>query len=345
MSTLLKINPGVLRKGYTALFFLYLYSIVPCPAQVKTLSMGDFPLENNQTIKNCELGYMTFGKLNADKSNAILFPTWYGGTSKDLAPYIGPGQMIDSTKFFVIVVDAFGDGVSSSPSNSVTQSNDLFPEFTIKDMIEAQHSLITNHLNISHLYAITGISMGGIQTYQWMASYPAFFDKAIPILGSPKLSSYDLLTFDILKRIMSSPDKPNTNLKQTALMLEYLLGFTPKFRQEETPAEDYQDFVNSIAGQASQYNLYDLHSQANAIFNFSVNNDFDTSQNKSPIEAFNGELLVVVAKKDHLLCPGPSVQLASKMDARILELDSDCGHYSFSCEIEKISEVVRQFLD
>ena len=302
-------------------------------------------MENGQIIENCRLGYITYGKLNAERSNAILFPTWYGGTSKDLDPYIGRERMIDTTKFFVIVVDAFGDGISSSPSNSSTQANDRFPEFSIKDMVEAQYSFVTQHLNIDHLYAITGISMGGIQTYQWMASYPGFFDKAIPILGSPKLSSYDLLVFDVLKRIMRSSNAPAADLSEIALMFEYLLGFTPDFRVEQTSSEDYQDFVKQVEDQASRFNLYDLHSQVNAILNFSVDGELSNSQSISPVEVFDGELLVVVANQDHLLSPGSSVQLASKMNAQILALDSECGHYAFSCEIEKISETVRCFLD
>ena len=74
-------------------------------------------------------------------------------------------------------------------------------------------------------------------------------------------------------------------------------------------------------------------------------NELSNGQSKSPVEVFDGELLVVVANQDHLLSPGSSVQLASKMNAKILALDSECGHYAFSCEIEKISETVRRFLD
>ncbi len=345
MFSLLKLNTSIFGKGFIIPFFMYLCGSVYCSAQIKTFDVGDFLLNNDRVIENCKLGYMTYGSLNADKSNAILFTTWYGGTSKDLEPYIGPERMLDTSKYFVIVIDAFGNGISSSPSNSLTQGNDLFPEFTIKDMVRAQYVLLTKHLNINHLYAVTGISMGGIQTYQWMASYPEFFDKAVPILGSPKLSSYDFLVFDILKRVMKSTSHSNTDATKTALMLEYLLGFTPRYRIKETPAEEYEDFVRNIEAQSSQYNIYDLHSQINSIYNFCIDDDSCNDQNTFQIEAFNGEGFTVIADQDHLLSPNSSRVLAKRMNTEILVLDSDCGHYAFSCEIEKISKAVGQFLD
>jgi len=72
--------------------------------QVQFAELGDYTLENVQTLRDCKLGYRTFSQLNADRSNAILFPTWYGGTSENLLSYIGPDQMLDSTQYFVIIV-------------------------------------------------------------------------------------------------------------------------------------------------------------------------------------------------------------------------------------------------
>ena len=76
-------------------------------------------------ITGCRLGYRTWGKLNADRSNAILFPSWFSGGSKDIAGYVGADKILDPTTYFVIAVDALGDGVSS-PSNSTTQHGPAF---------------------------------------------------------------------------------------------------------------------------------------------------------------------------------------------------------------------------
>ena len=150
-------------------------------------------LAKGREIDDCFLGYRTWGTLNAQQSNAILFPTWFSGNSSNIGEFVGPDKMIDPAKFFLIAVDALGDGVSSSPSNSGDQHGAHFPQFTIGDMVAAEYRLVTEVLHLKHLHAVMGISMGGMQTFEWMVRYPAFMDRAVPIVGSPRLTSYDLL--------------------------------------------------------------------------------------------------------------------------------------------------------
>ena len=167
----------------------------PAVANLQYGVIGDFKLENGRSIDQCKIAYQTFGKLNKEKNNVVLFPTWFTGTSMNLLPFV-PGKMIDTTRFFLILVDALGDGLSSSPSNSQTQPGIKFPAFSTRDMVESQYVLLTAHLNIQHLYAVSGVSMGGMQSFQWAVSYPGFADKIIPISGSPQLNTPDLLLWN-----------------------------------------------------------------------------------------------------------------------------------------------------
>jgi len=162
----------------------------------QSASLGDFKLKSGEIIRELKISYRTFGSLNADKSNAILFPTWFTGTTEDLVDLIGPGKLVDPAKYFVIAVDALGDGGSSSASNSTAQQHMSFPKFSVRDMIESQYLLLTGHFQLNHLKAVMGVSMGGMQTFEWMVTYPNFMDYAIPIVGSPKLTSYDLLLWN-----------------------------------------------------------------------------------------------------------------------------------------------------
>src|SRR5277367_6617741 len=111
--------------------------------------LGDFKTEGGEVIRDCRIGYRTFGTLNSNQSNAILFPTWALGTTEQLAGSIGSNKLVDSAKYYVIAVDSLANGVSSSPSNSQLQPRMKFPKITIRDMVNTQHELLakTLHLN------------------------------------------------------------------------------------------------------------------------------------------------------------------------------------------------------
>lgn len=116
-------------------------------APLRFANLGDFALDNGQLIHDCRIGYRTYGQLAPDKSNVIVVTTWFGGTTEGLAAWIGPGKLYDSSKYFIVAIDALGDGVSSSAS-----------QFTIRDMVRSQHELLTRELKLDHVFAVSGLS-------------------------------------------------------------------------------------------------------------------------------------------------------------------------------------------
>jgi homoserine O-acetyltransferase/O-succinyltransferase len=148
--------------------------------------LGEFKLEGGGVIANLKMSYVTHGKLNAAKSNAILFMHGYGGNHHIFDHHIGPGRALDTDKYFVICSDALGATQttyehSTSPSNSGLKMN--FPQYNGRDMVKAQHMLVTQGLGIAHLLAVTGISSGAVYSLQYAVSYPNFIDGIIPIVG------------------------------------------------------------------------------------------------------------------------------------------------------------------
>ncbi len=165
-------------------------------APLQFAALGTCELESGEVIRDCRVGYRIFGRLNADRSNAVLFPTALWGTSEELGQFFGPQGLLDTTRWFVIAVDAFGNGISSSPSNSPGQPGTSFPRFTIRDMVNSQYRLVTETLGLERLYAVAGASMGGHQTFEWMVAYPAMLRKAVPMVGTPRPSAYDRRVLD-----------------------------------------------------------------------------------------------------------------------------------------------------
>jgi homoserine O-acetyltransferase len=152
---------------------------VPAEGSQQVAELGDLTLASGQVLRGCRIGYRTFGKLDARRSNTVLFPTWFGGTTANLTDLIGAGKLVDSTRYYVVAVDALANGVSSSPSNSASQPRMRYPEIGIRDMVESQHALLTRVLRIAHLRGVVGISMGGMQAFQWAMSYPDARDQMV----------------------------------------------------------------------------------------------------------------------------------------------------------------------
>ena len=135
--------------------------------ELKVANLGKCELVSGEVIRDCRLGYRTVGTVAPDSSNVVLFPTWLSGTSERILALLGPEGLIDTSEYLVVVVDAFGNGVSSSPSNSTAQSDSEFPRVAIRDMVRLQRRLLTEHLGVSHLKAVVGVSMGGMQAFEW----------------------------------------------------------------------------------------------------------------------------------------------------------------------------------
>src|ERR1700730_8346104 len=126
------------------------------PAQPphQSYTIGDLTLESGEVIKDFAISYVTHGKLNEKKSNAILMVTAISGNHHRLDFLIGPGKALDTDKYFIICTDAIGNGLSTSPSNSKTQGRMSFPKFTIRDMVESQYRLVRGKIRNRQVNAV-----------------------------------------------------------------------------------------------------------------------------------------------------------------------------------------------
>ena len=338
-----------MKKSIFAICVICGLSLVALAQQQQFANIGDLKLQNGGVIRNCRIGYRTFGQLNADKSNVVVFPTWAGGTTEQLQSSIGPGKLVDSTRYFVIAIDALSNGVSSSPSNSRLQPRMKFPKFTLRDTVESQHRLLTEVLHIDRVKAIVGISMGGMQVFQWLVSYPQFMEKAVPIVGSPRLAPYDLLLWQAqIEALMRDRDWNGGNYtRNPARALDFAFGelllTTPTDYNRRTTREKVLADLEKARGDAKRFDANDKIRQDQAMMALDVSRDFGGSLERAA-RAVKAKVLVVVAKFDHVVTPGPATEFASLLGAKLLELESDCGHLATACESRRLNEAVAEFL-
>jgi len=301
---------------------------------------GDFKLQSGSVIRDFRLGYRTLGRLNADRSNAVLWPTWLGSKSEDLLQFIGPGKVVDTSNYYVILVDAIGNGVSVSPSNSKRQALLKFPRFTIRDMVESEHRLAIEVLHLSHLHAVMGVSMGGMQTFEWAAAYPDFMDIAIPMAGSPQSTSFDKLLWAAqIDAIELDPawnhGNPTGQLSRGFALSEEIDSMnstSPAYRVAHTSPRDFDAFLAEIRKNAKGDGgtASDQIRQRQAIIALDIPGEFGMTLDQVAKRA-RAKFLIIVSPQDHMVNSAPALEFAAATSAPVVNLASTCGHLSFTC--------------
>lgn len=146
-----------------------------------------FHTESGITLPKARIVYGTYGHLNAAHDNVILLPSHYMATHHGYEWLIGPGKALDTARFFLVATELFGNGKSSSPSNTPEPFHGpRFPVTTIRDNVAAVRRLLTEDLKVTHLRAVIGFSMGAQQAFQWAVSAPDFVDRIVATSGTAK---------------------------------------------------------------------------------------------------------------------------------------------------------------
>jgi homoserine O-acetyltransferase len=320
--------------------------------QQRFAALGDFRLESGEVIRDCRIGYRTWGKLDTARSNAVLFPTWFGGTTAHLAGNFGAGKMVDPATYYIIAVDAIGNGVSTSPSNSAAQPHMKFPRFTIRDMVESQHRLLTATLGLTHVRAVMGISMGGMQTFQWMVAYPDFLDRAVPIVGTPKLTAYDTLLWEAERHAIEGAadwkqgeyqQRPAAAMRTVSDIHNLAISTPGRYASENRGKNMAGVLATAEKATLEGMDANDWYRQLEAMLGHDIFRAFGGDIARAA-RAVKAKVAVIVAAKDHMVNPGPALEFAGALHAGVVELESECGHLAPGCEAPRVNAAVSSAL-
>lgn len=166
--------------------------------------LGDFQLQSGVVFPGLTLAYNAYGQLRQDKSNVILLNTPFSAQHQELEWMLGPKGLFDTNKYFVVIPDMFGNGISPSPSNSSFRHLGRWPHFTIYDNVAAQYQLLSEGLGIDKLALACGWSMGGMQAYQWACLYPQKVERLAVICGAARVSPHNFVFLEGVKTALHS---------------------------------------------------------------------------------------------------------------------------------------------
>lgn len=167
--------------------------------------LRDFRLQTGVTMPRAVLAYKTYGDLNSSKSNAILYPTSYAATHADVEWLIGPDRILDPTRYFIVIANQFGNGMSSSPSNLAEPFGPgKFPTFTHVDNVTAQRRMLEEVFGVKRLALAYGWSMGGQQALHWGALFPDQVERIAALCTAAKTSVHNQVFLEGIRSALTT---------------------------------------------------------------------------------------------------------------------------------------------
>jgi homoserine O-acetyltransferase len=275
---------------------------LPCPAQGPDLYEADFRIasfrfESGEILPELKLHYRTLGNVQRDSRghavNAVLILHGTGGDGTQFigskrgdqwfaGELFGPGQPLDSARYFIVIPDSIGHGKSSKPSDGLHAH---FPKYGYHDMVKAQFRLLSDGLAVDHLRLIIGTSMGGMHTWLWGERHPDFSDALMPLACLPTQISgrnrmwrrlvIDAIRFDPGWKGGEYRKQP-AGLRPAVQMLLLMSG-SPTLRQQAAPTMQAADQLidQATAQMLDSIDANDLLYQVQSSFDYDPGPDLE----------------------------------------------------------------------
>ena len=312
---------------------------------------GDFYLQSGVELKKARIGYTTFGKLNAARDNVIIYPTFFLGTHAENEWLIGEGLALDPRKYFIVVPNLLGNGISTSPSNSQDYEGGQFPAVSIYDNVQLQYRLLTEHLNVRGVALAVGWSVGGQQAFHWGALFPDFVERIAPFCSSARTSRHNFLMLEGVKAaLLADPsfksgtyvDPPLAGLKAVARVYAGW-GFSQAFFREGCDLRDLHfssledfivDFWEAFLTHIDANNLLTMLASFQAA-DISDNRLYDKDFSRA-LRSIKARALVMPCRTDMYFPPEDSeLEVAQMRNAELKIIPSIWGHSAGALGLNK----------
>jgi homoserine O-acetyltransferase len=168
---------------------------------------GNVVLQSGRTFRNMSIVYKTFGTLNADRSNVIVYPTSYSAQHHDTQFMVSEGGALDPSKYFIVIPNLFGNGLSSSPSNTPWPDvGTRYPDVTYFDAVHVQRRMLAELWGIDKVALVHGWSMGAMQAYHWAALFPDAVERIAVVCGSARCAPHNKVFIEgAMHALMADP--------------------------------------------------------------------------------------------------------------------------------------------
>lgn len=174
-------------------------------SDLQRFDAGDVLLQSGRTFTGMQIAYKTFGTLNADRSNVIVYPTSYSAHHTDTQWLVREGGALDPSRYFIVIPNLFGNGLSSSPSNTPWPLvGSRYPDVTYHDAVAVQQRLLAEVFGIERIKLVYGWSMGGAQAYQWASQFPDRVERIAVVCGSARCAPHNQVFLESLRAALTA---------------------------------------------------------------------------------------------------------------------------------------------
>lgn len=317
-------------------------------AEARLQVIPRFVLQSGQEVRDLGLRYTVHGTLDAGRTNAILFPTWFAGTGEANRWIIGPGRGLDTDRFCVIVVDALGNGRSSSPSNHAQLAQ---ASISLLDNVRAQQTLV-EALGVKRLHAVVGRSMGAQQALQWACWFPDAMERVFAFCGTPATTPHNRLLLDAMAAVLRSPLATEAALEQAARIYAPWVMSHEFFNERGFTAEEVETWVRQAILPA--FRVFDPRDLLCLVRTWQqadiAQNDRFAGDLRAALRAIRARVRLVPISHD-LIFPPEDFKMAQQLIPRCStrSLHSTWGHRagapgSLPRDIEFLEDELRDFL-